>query len=47
MGTARYSLAGAGTSNCRIGFGGYTTTSVANTEEYTDPTFAVQTITTS
>jgi hypothetical protein len=47
LATARYFLAGAGTQTSALGFGGYTTTFSAATEEYTDPTFAVKTITTS
>jgi hypothetical protein len=47
MTTARRYLAGAGIQTSGLAFGGTTTTVVANTEEYTDPTFAVQTITTS
>ena len=34
MGTARYALSGAGIQTAALGFGGYTTTNVANTEEY-------------
>jgi hypothetical protein len=34
LNTARYSLAGAGTQTAALGFGGYTTTRLATTEEY-------------
>ena len=48
MGTARYQLAGAGIQTAGLAFGGYTgTATTAATEEYTNPTFAVKTITTS
>jgi hypothetical protein len=47
LATARYFLGGAGTQTSALGFGGYTTTFSAATEEYTDPIFAVRTITTS
>ena len=47
LNTARARLAGAGTQTAGLGFGGFTTTSVANTEEYTDPSFLTKTITTS
>jgi hypothetical protein len=47
MSTARRSLAGAGTQTAGLAIGGYTATPVANTEEYINPTLAVQTITTS
>ena len=48
MATARYALPGAGTQAAGLGIGGYTPpTKLANTEEYTNPTFAVKTITTS
>ena len=47
LNTARRILAGAGTQTAGLGFGGFTTTSVANTEEYTDPSFLTKTITTS
>ena len=45
MVTARDSLAGAGTNTAGLGFGGYS--NLAATEEFTDPVFAVQKITTS
>ena len=35
LGTARYYIAAAGTQTAGLGFGGYTTTAVANTEEFT------------
>ena len=47
MGTARYGLAGAGTQTAGLAFAGYTTTNQSATEEYTDPSFAVQKLTTS
>ena len=48
MTTARRNFAGCGTQTAGLGAGGYTATAVlTNTEEYTDPTFAVQKITTS
>jgi hypothetical protein len=37
MATAREGLVGAGTQTSGLGFGGYTTTFVANTEEYMIP----------
>jgi hypothetical protein len=47
MSTVRRGLAGAGTQTAGLGFGGSTPALSAATEEYTDPTFAVQKITTS
>jgi hypothetical protein len=37
LNTARRALAGAGTQTAGLAFGGYTTTSVAATEEWTGP----------
>jgi hypothetical protein len=37
MGTARYSLGGAGTQTAALGFGGFTTANSAATEEWTGP----------
>ena len=37
LGTARYSPGGAGSTSSAIAFGGYTSTDVANTEEWTAP----------
>jgi hypothetical protein len=50
MATARRQLAGAGTQTAALGAGGYTTTAVANTEEFTGasgPTATASTLTTS
>jgi hypothetical protein len=49
MSTARYGLGGAGIQTSALGFGGDTTGSAITgaTEEFTDPVFAVQKITTS
>ena len=48
MATARSNLGGAGTQAAGLGFGGANATvELANTEEYTDPTFSTKTITTS
>jgi hypothetical protein len=47
MATARRGLAGCGTQTAGLGFGGIITANTAATEEYNDPTFAVQKITTS
>jgi hypothetical protein len=50
MATARRQLAGAGTQTAALGAGGYTTTAVANTEEFTGgsvPTTTASTLTTS
>jgi hypothetical protein len=48
LGTSRYQLAGAGIQTAALAFGGYTgTAATAVTEEYTDPSFATQTLTTS
>jgi len=47
MTTARRSLGGAGSQTAGLAFGGQTTVTLAATEEYTNPTFAVRTITTS
>jgi hypothetical protein len=49
MATARYSLGSAknGTQTAALGFGGFTTTQVASTEEWTGSNLATRTITTS
>ena len=47
MTTARTYIAGCGIQTSALAFGGKTTAVTAATEEYTDPTFAVKTITTS
>jgi hypothetical protein len=48
MGTARGAqLGGAGTQTAGLAFGGNVQQVTAATEEYTDPSFATQTITTS
>ena len=47
LSTARLGLAGSGIQTSGLGFGGKTTVVVANTEEYSDPSFSTKTITTS
>ena len=37
LNTARYEIAGAGTQSAALAAGGYTTTQVASTEEWTGP----------
>ena len=47
LATARSALGGTGTQTSALASGGATTVALNNTEEFTDPTFAVQKITTS
>jgi hypothetical protein len=47
MATARTGMASAGTQNAGLGAGGYTTTAVTNTEEWSGTVLATRTITTS
>ena len=47
MNTGRSGIGNAGTQTSALGFGGQTPTYVANTEEFTNPTIATKTITTS